>query len=101
MRVYISGKITGDPNYKEKFEKAEKHIESLGHIPINPAKLDLVMPKDATYIEFIEVCVQLLKFSDIVYFLSDFMDSKGAVYEFELARHFNKKTVFEGEIFIS
>lgn len=95
MRIYISGKITGDPNYKEKFEKAEKYIESLGHIPINPAKLSEVMPKDAEYIEYMEICAKLIKFSDAVYFLADFMDSKGASYEFTLTRHLNKKTLLE------
>ena len=97
MRVYISGKITGDPTYKEKFEKAEKYIKSLGHIPINPAKLDEVMPKDAEYIEYMMMCRLLVELSDAVYVLNGYEESKGAAYELALAKHFDKKIVIEGE----
>ena len=37
MKIYIAGKITGDPNYREKFEKAEKFLAGQGHSVMNPA----------------------------------------------------------------
>ena len=44
VKIYLSGKITGDPDYKAKFEEAEqfakKYVE--GSVILNPA----VMPTD-------------------------------------------------------
>lgn len=37
MKVYIAGKITGDPYYKAKFARAAADIAVAGHTPINPA----------------------------------------------------------------
>ena len=31
MKIYIAGKITGDKNYKEKFDTVEKLLASKGH----------------------------------------------------------------------
>ena len=37
MKIYISGKIAGDPDYKEKFARAAAQLERLGATVINPA----------------------------------------------------------------
>ena len=37
MKIYISGKIAGDPNYKGKFARAAAQLERLGATVINPA----------------------------------------------------------------
>ncbi len=39
MKIYIAGKITGEPNYKEKFDIAATNLEEQGHIVLNPAEL--------------------------------------------------------------
>ena len=39
MKVYIAGKITGDPNYKGKFAAEAEKIRAAGHIAMNPAEL--------------------------------------------------------------
>ena len=39
MKVYIAGKITGDPNYKGKFAAEAEKIRAAGHIALNPAEL--------------------------------------------------------------
>ena len=36
MKIYISGKITGDRRYKAKFREVEKKLAA-GHIVLNPA----------------------------------------------------------------
>lgn len=36
MKIYISGKITGDKRYKAKFREAEKKLTAAGHIVLNP-----------------------------------------------------------------
>lgn len=35
MKIYISGKITGDKHYKAKFREAEKKLTAAGHIVLN------------------------------------------------------------------
>ena len=37
MKIYISGKITGDRRYKAKFREVEKKLAAAGHIVLNPA----------------------------------------------------------------
>ena len=38
MKVYIAGKITGNPDYYEQFAEAEKLLTEQGHAVINPVK---------------------------------------------------------------
>ena len=38
--VYISGKITENPNYKEEFSTAEAFLKKHDYITLNPARLD-------------------------------------------------------------
>ena len=35
-KIYIAGKITGDPNYKAKFEAAAEEYKKKGYIVLNP-----------------------------------------------------------------
>lgn len=39
VKIYISGKITGDRKYRAKFREAAKTLEALGHVVLNPATL--------------------------------------------------------------
>ena len=38
VRWYISGAVSSDPNYREKFSKAEKELKSSGYKVLNPVK---------------------------------------------------------------
>lgn len=38
MKIYISGKITGDRRYKAKFREVEKKLAKAGHIVLNPRR---------------------------------------------------------------
>ena len=57
MRIYISGKITGTTDYKEKFEKAAEQIAAKGHIPINPVDIDKVVKDELTWSECMQIAV--------------------------------------------
>ena len=39
MKVYIAGKITGDPGYRDKLAAAEIQLGWQGHAVLNPAEL--------------------------------------------------------------
>ena len=65
MKIYIAGKITGEPNYKEKFDIAATSLEEQGHIVLNPAEL----PKGMLPAEYMRICVAMIDTADAIYLL--------------------------------
>lgn len=97
MLVYISGSISGDPEYREKFAKAERELICKdGYYVLNPAKLaeDFQMLDETTYMS---LALELLKAADAIYMLSDWVTSEGAYIEFHLAQKLGKEIMFEWE----
>lgn len=77
MKIYIAGKITGDPQYREKFSWAQKRLEDQGHTVLNPATLqDGLKPAD-----YMKMCLVMIDRADQVCFLPDYTESRGAVIE--------------------
>lgn len=79
MKIYIAGKVTGDENYREKFEKAEAALVSIGHEPINPACLRL--PKSCSWKDYMALTLSMLELADAVCLLPDWRESPGACIE--------------------
>lgn len=73
-KVYIAGKITGDPNYREKFQRAENHFQAKGDIVLNPASL----PEGMSRADYMRICFAMMETADLVAFLPDYQDSLGA-----------------------
>lgn len=92
MKVYIAGKITGDENYKEKFERAEEKLKNDGHIVLSPA----VLPEGMHQEDYMKICFPMIDVSDAVYFLKGFEQSKGAMLEFDYCRYTAKPRMYEG-----
>ena len=78
MRIYISGAITGTEDFRERFLKAEKELIAVGHDTVNPARLNDIMPKDATHGEYMRMSFELLDICDAIYMLDGWENSKGA-----------------------
>lgn len=88
MKIYIAGKITGDPKYRKKFKEAAADIARGGHIPLNPAGLPKGMrPKD-----YMRVCFAMIDAADVVVFLPDAEDSAGARLERAYCEYIGKET---------
>ena len=85
MRAYISGKITGNSNYYMEFEEGKKHVNELGYEAINPAKLENIMPADATHDDYMSVCLPLLSLADAIYMIPGWETSKGSCIEYGYA----------------
>ena len=81
MLIYISGAISSDNNYREKFARAEKHLTDKGHEAINPAKVGDCLP-ELKHEQYLHIDKSLIDICDAVYFLKDFRKSKGATEEF-------------------
>ncbi|MPN36769.1 hypothetical protein SDC9_184280 [bioreactor metagenome] len=89
--IYIAGKITGDPDYRAKFDWARCMLTDLGFRPvINPAEL----PDGISYERCMKICFAMLDACEAVAFLPDWRESKGAVREFARALRKGKGIVF-------
>jgi hypothetical protein len=84
-KCYISGAITDSKGYKEKFAKAEKEVKAMGMIPVNP----VVLPHkhDMSWQSYMKEAIKAMLECDCVYMLRDCIQSKGAMIEFDLAKH--------------
>ena len=81
MKVYISGAITNNPQYKEQFAAAEEILLAAGHTVINPAK-----NYGNSYREVINIGLFELMQCDAVYLLRGYEQSTGATLEHDYAR---------------
>lgn len=91
-KIYISGKITGDPQYKEKFDYVAAVIEAAGYAPVNPTEVHL--EDAATWGDYMRHDIKLLCDCDGVYMLNDWQESKGAKIEHQLAQDLGMKIYY-------
>lgn len=93
MRIYIAGKITGNPNYKEQFAAAEKRLSKLGYAVVNP-----VLEEGYPYRHYINVGLRKLGHCDAIYLLSNWRRSKGARLERKYAKTVGMKIIKERKV---
>ncbi len=77
MKVYIAGKITGNPDYIKQFAEAEEELKASGHTVLNPVK-----NKGFSYKEYIDMGLCELMKCDGIYLLDGWQESSGARLEF-------------------
>lgn len=92
--VFISGKITGDDNYTDKFIDKGFKLLSQGYKVLNPV---LCVPKTLDYEKQMNMCFNMIDLADIVYFLKDYKESQGAMREWHYAMAKNKSIIYEVE----
>ena len=85
-KVYIAGKITGDPEYKAKFAKVEKWLTGEGVVLLSPATL----PAGMKAADYMRICFAMIDTADLVYFLPDWVHSRGARVEMEYCKYVRK-----------
>ena len=85
MRVYISGSITKDKGYYQRFLNAENHIKAQGFEVINPARIGKILPKSFTHGDYMDIDYALLQKCDCIYMLKGFACSIGAKNELNYA----------------
>jgi len=80
--IYICGKVTGDPNYKEKFFNETERLYSLGYEPVSPS----VIPSTYDWAKAMRTAIIMMLLCDGVSLLPNWKKSKGAKIEAKLAR---------------
>ena len=100
MKIYISGAITNNPNYKEDFERAEDYLQR--EYPsadiINPALVNSYLPKSTTYEEYMKMCFCMLDMCDSICMLKGFEKSCGSNRELGYALAMKKTVFYEYEL---
>lgn len=88
--IYISGRITGNKNWQEDFQKAEEYLKSNGYkVIINPLNLAEQVNKEIknpTYIDYMKQDLEILILCDEIYMLRGWWRSKGARLERHIAK---------------
>ena len=90
MKIYLAGKITGEENYKEKFDSRAAAMTELGNSVMNPA----ILPEGFEQEEYMRICFSMIDACDTVCLFPDWKESKGATREYEYARENHKHTIF-------
>lgn len=75
MKIYISGKITGDRRYKAKFREVEKKLAAAGHIVLNPA----TAPEGLRPVDYMRLCFAMMEAADVVLFMQDYAEARDAM----------------------
>lgn len=92
--VYLSGKITDNPNYKSEFSCAEIFLVQMGYMVVNSARLDKVANL-LPYEKYMQICYRLVDVSDIIFMVSGWQKSKGANAELSYAKSLGKEVKYQ------
>lgn len=94
--VYVAGKITGDENYRTKFEKAKERLSLKFPTVLIPS----ILPesKHLSHADYMHMCFAMIDVADGVVFLEDWEDSVGAKIEMEYAKNNKLPTYFIEEV---
>lgn len=88
-KIYIAGPVTGDPDYRDKFNAAECYLIVKGWRVLNPA----VLPDDLDPDDYLPICMAMLDRADAVVLLRGFAHSEGAKIEY-MYSEYQKKEVY-------
>lgn len=90
MKAYIAGQITGDSDYKAKFDRAQKALEAEGFVVLSPA----ILPEGMTANDYMRICMSMLETADVVVFLPNYGKSRGAMLEWTWCQYVGKQTLY-------
>lgn len=92
MKLYLSGKISGDPDYKKKFEHFENIFAGAGHSVMNPARIKMY---DAfKWEDYMVVSAAMQSLCEAIVLLPDWMESRGARCEANAAHNLKQQIFF-------
>jgi len=94
MKVYLSGKITGDSNHRQKFSSMEKELLSYGYVVFNPA----VLPDGFEYEDYMDLDLLILSRCDAIFLMRDWRNSPGAKREYEEAKRLGLRILTEADL---
>lgn len=98
MKIYISGKITGLPlqETRERFADAQAFLDEIGFEAVNPMEKGL--SDDLPWEQHMVKDIELLFSCDAIYMMDNWMESKGAQIEYDIANRLGKDVWFESNV---
>lgn len=90
MKAYIAGQITGDANYQARFDHARRAMEQQDFIVLNPAEL----PEGMRPADYMRICFAMMDCADVIAFLPDYTNSRGAQLEHAWCQYVGKQTMY-------
>lgn len=101
MKIYISGKISGETpeSVSEKFSRAVAEVASYGCKPVNP--LDNGLHESAHWNKHMVADIAMLLECDGIYMLTDWKKSRGARIERNIAKELGMIICFEKQVNIN
>ena len=100
--IYISGKITGDDNYRKKFAMAENRLIRDGYSVLNPVEFCKGMENKAKEMgvtldwgDYMRKCLVTIPAADAMYMLIDWKESRGARLEHHIAQELEMEIIYE------
>lgn len=113
-KIFISGRVTGDDHYVQKFEAAEVTVKRYyffdqhgGKVAASTGRFgyEVVNPTTLTFLDLplyhlpwsaaLVVCIWNLIRCSSVYMLGDWQQSRGATIEHKVAKLFNKHIIYQ------
>jgi len=82
-KIYICGKVTGDPYYFTNFMCEERRLFSLGYEPINPVAC---IPANEPWQKAMRTAIRMMLLCDGVSMLPNWRSSKGSKFEVFIAK---------------
>ena len=92
-KVYISGSISKDPDYREHFRAAEEKLRGLGMKVFNPAKFEA--DPDKSWEDYMKRDIAELTRCRAIYLLKGWKKSRGAKLEYKIAKELGYMVIFE------
>ena len=88
-KIYLSGPITGVPDYQDKFGRAACGLEIQGHTVIDPS----VETEGLTPWDYILISVARMRATDAIFMLPGWERSKGAQIERAIAEYVGMEVI--------
>lgn len=98
MKIYISGKITGLPlsEVRQRFAETAAFLDEIGFEAVNPLKNGL--DESADWKEHMVADIRMLLDCDAIYMMDNWMQSRGALIEYDIANRLDMDVWFESKI---
>ena len=94
MKIYITGRISGNPHYKAQFKATAAMLQEAGHTVLNPAEL----PEGMEPGDYMRICFAMIDVADVVAFLPGWQESSGANVEWSYACYCRKRVI--GSVYV-